>query len=78
MLSILAKPTKKPDGSRIGDTHIYRWKEEFKVKLAYESENITATPDNPLEVWQQSCQEAMIIHNGKMHSPPPVQRDLFL
>jgi hypothetical protein len=54
----LGKAHKNPDGTRVGDTHKYRWTEEFKDKLAYEPEDITATPDNTLEVWQQFCQEA--------------------
>jgi hypothetical protein len=74
----LGKANKKPDCTRVGDTHKHRWTEEFKDKPAYEPEDITATPDDVLGVWQQFCQEAMINHNGKIHTPPPVQGDLFL
>jgi hypothetical protein len=74
----LGKGHKNPDGGRVGDTHKHRWSEEFKDKKAYEPGDITATPDNPIQAWQEFCQEATIQHNGRMHPPPPVQGDLFL
>lgn len=74
----LGKGHKNPDGTRVGDTHKHRWSEEFKDKQAYEPEDITSTPENPIEVWQQFLQEARIQHHGRMHPPPPIQRDLFL
>lgn len=74
----LGKAHKNPDGTRVGDTHKHRWTEQYKDKLAYEPDDITAAPNDPLGIWQQFCREAMINHNGRMHSPPPVQGDLFL
>lgn len=59
-------------------THKHCWSEEFKDKQAYEPEDITAAPDNPIQAWQQFCQEATIQHKGRMHPPPPLQGDLFL
>jgi hypothetical protein len=74
----LGKGHKNPDGRIVGNTHKHRWTEEFKDKQAYEPEDITAAPDNPIQAWQQFCQEATIQHNGRMHPPPPIQGDLFL
>ena len=74
----LGKGHKNPDGGRVGDTHKHRWSEEFKDKNAYKPGDITASPDKPIQAWQEFCQEARIQHNGRMHPPPPVQGDLFL
>jgi hypothetical protein len=74
----LGRAHKNPDGTRVGDTHKHRWSEAFKDKQAYEPDDITANPNDPIQAWQQFCQEATIKHNGRMYPPPPVQGDLFL
>ncbi len=74
----LGKGHRNPDGVRVGDPHKHRWSEQFKDKEAYEPSDITAAADDPVQVWQQFCQEAKIEHQGRMHPPPPVQGDLFL
>ena len=74
----LGKGHKNPDGTRVGDTHKHRWSEAFKDKQAYEPSDITASADDPVQVWQQFCLEATIQHNGHMLPPPPVQVNLFL
>lgn len=68
---------KNPDGSVVGDTHKHRWSELFKDKQAYVPKDITASPDEPIEVWKQFCLESGITHQGAMHTPPPLQLDLL-
>ena len=58
-----------PDRSFIGSPHKHRWSNEFKDKLAYVPEDITAQWDDPVRVWQQFCSEAKIMHVGKLHQP---------
>jgi hypothetical protein len=74
----LGKGHRNPDGVRVGDPHKHRWSEQFKDKEAYEPIDVTAAADDPVQAWQQFCQEAKIEHQGRMHPPPPVQGDLFL
>ncbi len=50
-------------------THKHRWTEEFKAEWAYKPGDITATWDQPLEVWEQFCAETKIIHWGILHNP---------
>ncbi len=50
----------------------------YKDKQTYEPQDITANQDNPVAVWEQFCQEAIIHHNGIMNNPPALQGDLFL
>lgn len=74
----IGKGHKNPNGSRVGNTHKHRWSEEYKDKNAYEPQDISALPNDPVQAWQEFCLEAKIHHNGRMHQPPPVQGDLFL
>ncbi|MGL6281068.1 MAG: DUF6978 family protein [Microcoleaceae cyanobacterium] len=74
----LGKYHRNPDGQMIGEKHKHRWSEIYRDKQTYEPEDITATQDNPVAVWEQFCQEAIIIHNGIMNNPPAFQGDLFL
>jgi hypothetical protein len=67
-----------PDRQLVGEIHKHRWTEAFKDREAYAPDDITAPATNPVEVWQQFCQEAGIAHNGTMSSPPDQQLDLFL
>lgn len=74
----MGKDHRNPDGNLIGDLHKHRWTEEYRDKQAYRPSDITAAATAPVEVWQQFCEEAGIVHNGVMYSPPEIQLDLFL
>lgn len=73
----LGQDHRNPDGQLIGEKHKHRWDENFKDKAAYAPTDITAPATDPVQVWQQFCREARILHNGEMKSPPPMQLDLF-
>lgn len=60
-----------------GDLHKHRWNEQFRDKEAYVPTDITAAATDPVHVWEQFCLEALITHDGKLHAPPPIQRELF-
>ncbi|ASC69189.1 hypothetical protein XM38_001150 [Halomicronema hongdechloris C2206] len=74
----LGKDHRNPDGRLVGETHKHSWTETFRDKQAYAPPDITAPASNPVEVWQQFCQEARITHNGIMAPPSDSQLDLFL
>lgn len=61
-----------------GEKHKHRWTDQHADKLAYVPTDITAAADNPVEVWQQFCAEAKIVHNGRLDHPPVVQEELPL
>jgi hypothetical protein len=69
----LGKAHRNPTGELVGDTHKHRWTDRYRDKHAYEPKDITAGPDDPLQVWTQFCAEAKIHHGGMLHQPPPVQ-----
>jgi hypothetical protein len=73
----LGKDHHNPQCHQVGDCHKHRWSMEFRDKEAYKPEDITAPPDNPVEVWRQFCAEAAITHNGRMLAPAPFVSDLF-
>jgi hypothetical protein len=73
----IGKDHHNPQCHQVGDCHKHRWSEEFRDKEAYKPTDITATADNPVEVWKQFCIEAAITHNGRMLVPPPSVNDLF-
>lgn len=74
----LGKDHKNPGGNLVGENHKHRWSEQTGVKDAYVPEDITATVDSPVEVWEQFCAEANLTHSGIMNSPPPEQLDMML
>lgn len=63
---------KNPDGESVGEKHKNYWVPGFRDKWAYVPDDITATWDRPVEVWEQFCAEARITHTGRM-SPPEFQ-----
>ena len=65
----LGAPHRNPGGERVGDVHKHRWTDEFRDKWAYAPEDITATWDQPVEVWRQFCAEANIRHAGTLRVP---------
>lgn len=58
-----------PTCERVGEKHKHRWTESFRDKEAYIPDDISATWNQPMEVWQQFCHEAKIEHRGQMHAP---------
>jgi len=73
----LGKEHHNPDCHNVGEKHKHSWNEPLRDKEAYVPSDITAEVDDPVAVWGQFCAEARIAHNGKMHAPPPVQKELF-
>ncbi|MBE9078504.1 hypothetical protein IQ241_14560 [Romeria aff. gracilis LEGE 07310] len=73
----MGKDHKNPDGQLVGEKHKHRWSESYRDKQAYLPQDITAAEDDPVGVWQQFCEEALIRHNGIMRPPPPLQLGLF-
>jgi hypothetical protein len=67
-----------PTCETLNDTHKHRWTENDKGKWAYIPQDITAEASNPVDLWQQFCREANLSHNGRLSSPPPFQKELFL
>lgn len=41
----------------------------FGDKLAYTPEDITASWDQPVQVWRQFCEEVLIVHDGMLSHP---------
>lgn len=74
----LGKDHRNPSGNLVSEKHKHHWSEQTGVKDAYVPEDITATVDNPVEVWEQFCAEANLAHNGNMNPPPPEQLDMML
>lgn len=66
------------DGTLIGEKHKHPWVEGIGARDAYEPEDITATVDDPVRVWQQFCEEANLTHSGAMGQPPSGQMGMML
>jgi hypothetical protein len=73
----LGKDHRNPDGELVGEIHKHRWSEVYHDKQAYCPLDITACASDPIGVWKQFCDEAMIDHNGVMH-PITIPQDLDL
>ncbi len=56
--------------------HKHRWSEARKDKNIYVPEDITATIEDPVEVWKQFCVEAKIEHHGTLEQPQ-IQQELW-
>jgi hypothetical protein len=69
----LGSDHRNPTGELVGEKHKHRWTERYRDKDAYCSPDITATIDNPVDVWREFCTEANIVHRGTMRPPPPAQ-----
>lgn len=74
----LGKDHRNPDRELVGEKHKHSWSEQASDKEAYVPEDITATIEDPPNVWRQFCGEAGLSHNGEMNSPPPEQLDMML
>ncbi len=72
----LGKDHHNPSCSNVGRKHKHRWG-EFRDKVAYVPDDITALISDPVGVWAQFCNEAFLIHNGVMRPPPPFQLELI-
>jgi hypothetical protein len=73
----LGQDHRNPDGNAVGEKHKHRWRELVRDKEAYVPSDITSPATSPELVWEQFCEEAKIIHEGKMLPPPPLQYVLF-
>jgi hypothetical protein len=73
----MGKDHRNPAGELVGEKHKHRWDEILRDKKAYEPDDITASKNNPVAVWKQFCDEAKIIHTGKMYEPPSLQLEAF-
>lgn len=74
----MGKDHRNPDGQLVGEKHKHTWRESTRDKFAYVPADITASASDPVEVWHQFCEEAKIIHDGNLASPPIWQPNLFL
>lgn len=73
----LGKEHHNPQCNQVGDKHKHRWKDQYRDKEAYEPEDITASPADPVTAWVQFCDEAKIRHRGQMMAPPLPNMELF-
>ena len=73
----MGKDHHNPTCTNVGEKHKHRWNEQLRDKETYMPEDITASVADPVAVWQQFCNESRITHNGLMHTPPPLQLELF-
>jgi len=74
----LGKDHHNPTCSNVGRKHKHRWTESFRDKDAYVPDDITGMVNDPVAVWLQFCQEAVLKHNGVMYPPPLIQLKLEL
>lgn len=58
-----------PDGKPVGEKHKNYWVPGSRDKWAYVPEDITATWNNPVDVWRQFCAEANLQHTGLIQHP---------
>jgi hypothetical protein len=73
----LGKDHHNPSCEYVGEKHKHRWTELQRDKAAYVPQGITAGVNEPLEVWNQFCREARIMHSGTLRLPPPIQLDFL-
>ena len=66
-----------PTCENVGETHKHRWTDDFRDKRAYVPDDITAGVDEPVTVWEQFCEEAIIDHDGELAEPPPLQMEIL-
>lgn len=74
----LGKDHHNPTCFNVGRKHKHRWSELFRDKEAYVPDDITALVSDPVIVWKQFCDEALLKHNGMMYPPGPLQLELEL
>jgi hypothetical protein len=72
----LGKEHRNPSGVQVGRKHKHRWTEKFRDKEAYEPDDITAMAHDPVAVWAQFCNEAMLTHNGVMYFQHPLRLEM--
>ena len=73
----LGKDHRNPDGQMVGEKHKHRWNEPVQAREAYVPSDITASVDDPVSVWSQFCDEAVITHYGTLQRPPDIQLELI-
>lgn len=74
----LGKNHRNPNGELVGEKHKHRWSEIYCDKQAYVPPDITASAQDPVQVWNQFCREANLQHQGRMSPPDLQQFNLFL
>lgn len=57
------------DHQLVGEKHKHKWTQAYRDKDAYVPSDITAPSNEPLNVWNQFCTEAKLIHEGSMFAP---------
>lgn len=73
----MGKDHHNPACHYVGETHKHRYTDQFRDKEAYAPPDITAPSSDPVGVWRQFCEEAGIVHEGVLQSPPAAQEVLF-
>ncbi len=73
----LGKDHHNPQCEQVGEKHKHRWSEQYRDKEAYVPDDVNASVSDPAAVWKEFCVEAGIRHDGKMHPPPPTQKELW-
>ena len=73
----LGKAHHNPDCQQVGEVHKHYWTERHRDRMAYEPGQITASVEQPGELWRQFCLQARIRHDGHFAKPPPYQAELF-
>lgn len=73
----LGKDHHNPQCTQVGDCHKHHWTEAFRHKEAYKPLDISAFASNPAAVWKEFCAEACMVHEGRMHPPPPHSEDMY-
>ena len=66
-----------PDGEFVGEKHKNHWVVGSRDKWAYVPDDITESWRDPVRVWRQFCDEALINHYGEMQNSA-IQRALML
>lgn len=73
----LGKDHHNPDCINVGEKHKHRWKETVRDKEAYVPADISASVEDPVQLWRQFCTEAKMRHEGTMLAPPAHQKELY-
>jgi len=73
----LGKDHHNPSCETVGEKHKHIWREGLRDKFAYVPEDITASPANPVAVWDQFCIEARLQHNGLNVPPQQLHMGIF-
>jgi hypothetical protein len=73
----MGKDHHNPDCHFVGEKHKHRWNEPMRDKEAYVPDDITFPSNDPVGVWKQFCEEALIQHDGQMPQPPAIPWEIL-